>query len=360
MISIVYQFLLKFFSVLFTINIIYMLILSFKLNFNGHQANNSQETAPRITNKYGYIMLLISGVSFACASMFLILVWKQVWFLMVFCALYYLRLIHQGLSCAMTVSSIIKDTASRKLTFSEKNALTILASLFFLCNPTKLLDTFTSWGSKYFNSYSLDFCTCLIYLVVFFFILFGSVSFFQTPLSLLATGYMRLVTRIPVGFKQKYLRAIQDKDLHVRTKFWCVSFVAFAKKRTKLWRLLLLLCVPLVVSADFLVTLLAYCREVVREILVSILRVLHQLVKLLNKLFDGIINCSDRRIVAMSFRVATVASIASIVIINRIDPIFVHTEESTAILEFIASAVVIPVIYSWISTWLEKRKQVKT
>ena len=165
------------------------------------------------------------------------------------------------------------------------------------------------------------------------------------------------MTHIPISLKQKYLRAIQDKDDQpVRKNFWCASFIVFAKKRRTFWKLLMYLFVPIIVAADFLVTLLACFWGIVRDILAYILRILRLLSKMLYKLSKKITTWSDRQIVAISFRIATVASLTSIVIINRIDPIFSHIEESTAILEFIASAVVIPVIYSWISTWLAKKK----
>ena len=59
---------------------------------------------------------------------------------------------------------------------------------------------------------------------------------------------------------------------------------------------------------------------------------------------------SDRRLVAISSRIAVILTFSTLVIVNRIAPFFKNIESSTAILEFIASAIIIPVVFEWISS----------
>ena len=361
MINNIYQILVKYFSIVFCIQLIYMLVLSFKLFRPPESSNNSQESAPTSNSRYNSIMTIICATAFFAISLLAILKWKLYFILLIYFVFYISRLVYFAVSSVTTVSSIIRDPSSKKLTITEKNAITTLACLFFASVPSKWLETTVAWASSLFSSYLLDLFLCLIYAVVFFIIFFVSVSFLQTPLSLLSTGYIHIVTHISTGFKKKYLRAIQNKENQpVRKNFWCVSFIVFAKRQQKFWGLLMYLCVPLVVVADFLVTLLAFFWGMPRDILVYILRILRQLAKILHRLCERITKWSDRQVVSLSFRVATVASITSIVIINRIDSFFVHTEQSTAILEFIASAVIIPIIYSWINAWLAEKKASKS
>ncbi len=364
MINNMYQVLVKCFSILFGINLVYMLVLSFKFRsqlFQSSQTNsNSQESTPTTNNSYNYLMIIIGGATFFVVSLLAIFVWKQHWIQLLFSVLWGLRLGYYAISSATTVSSIIKDTRNKTLTIIEKSAIMILACVFFTFHPANWLETIVSWLSIHFDSYLLDLCLCLVYSAVIFIILFVSVSFLQTPLSLLAKGYIHIITHISTDFKQKYLLSIQDTDAHpIRKNFWCVPFISFARRCRKFWKPLMCLCVPLVVIADYLMTLLAFFWGLIRDILVYILRILHQLAKILQRLSEKITKWSDRQVVSLSFRFATLASIASIVIINRIDSFFVHTEQSTAILEFIASAVVIPVIYSWINAWIAKKKASK-
>ena len=57
---------------------------------------------------------------------------------------------------------------------------------------------------------------------------------------------------------------------------------------------------------------------------------------------------SDRRVTVMFFRISVIESIICLVTFNRISPLVKMTTESTVILEFISSSIMIPVILSWI------------
>lgn len=64
-----------------------------------------------------------------------------------------------------------------------------------------------------------------------------------------------------------------------------------------------------------------------------------------------LISLSDKRIVAVSFRIAVILGLGCTVLINRYAPFLHYNEESTAVLEFIASALIIPVVLNWISSY---------
>lgn len=57
---------------------------------------------------------------------------------------------------------------------------------------------------------------------------------------------------------------------------------------------------------------------------------------------------SDKHIVAVSFRLALIFSLVSIVILNRYQPFFKEYEASTTVFEFLASSIIIPVVFEWI------------
>ena len=68
------------------------------------------------------------------------------------------------------------------------------------------------------------------------------------------------------------------------------------------------------------------------------------------KMIVWINHLSDRHVVVISFRVALIAALTITVIRNRYEPLLKEYEASTGTLEFIASAILIPVIFEWIST----------
>lgn len=72
--------------------------------------------------------------------------------------------------------------------------------------------------------------------------------------------------------------------------------------------------------------------------------------KTLDKLSNWISDLSDKRIVAISFRIALIMALVCIVVMNRYQPIFKEQEARTAVLEFVASAIIIPVIFEWINS----------
>lgn len=87
------------------------------------------------------------------------------------------------------------------------------------------------------------------------------------------------------------------------------------------------------------------------DILDSIFHELLQLLKLVSKLEDDII-------ISRSFKVAIVFSLIIVVAINRYNPIFIYQEQSTSVLEFVASAILLPLIFEWIQS-VSKRKSTK-
>lgn len=67
----------------------------------------------------------------------------------------------------------------------------------------------------------------------------------------------------------------------------------------------------------------------------------------------------DDIIISRAFKVAIVLSLIIVVAINRYYPIFIYQEQSTSVLEFVASAILLPLIFEWIQS-VSKRKNLKS
>lgn len=87
-----------------------------------------------------------------------------------------------------------------------------------------------------------------------------------------------------------------------------------------------------------------------------VLNGLIRLFKLLIHLLQRFAEISDRRMFILIFRSALIFSLTSIVILNRYMPIIKKYEAGTAVLEFLASAIVIPLVLSWIVDYENKSK----
>ena len=77
--------------------------------------------------------------------------------------------------------------------------------------------------------------------------------------------------------------------------------------------------------------------------------------KTLNRISNGILGLSDKRVVVVSFRIALIMALLCIVILNRYQPIFKMEDASTGVLEFVASAIIIPVVFEWINSVKNKQ-----
>lgn len=86
-------------------------------------------------------------------------------------------------------------------------------------------------------------------------------------------------------------------------------------------------------------------------ILALIFHELLQVLKLVSEVKDDII-------ISRAFKVAIVLSLIIVVAINRYHPIFIYKEQSTSVLEFVASAILLPLIFEWIQS-VSKRKSTK-
>lgn len=72
--------------------------------------------------------------------------------------------------------------------------------------------------------------------------------------------------------------------------------------------------------------------------------------KTLNSFSNWLSELSDKRIVAISFRIALILALICIVVLNRYQPIFRMQEANTSIFEFVASAIIIPIVFEWINS----------
>lgn len=99
---------------------------------------------------------------------------------------------------------------------------------------------------------------------------------------------------------------------------------------------------------DVLYTIFYGLYKLIIGTLFYILIIIYRTSNLLKKLAHWICNLSDRKVTIIMFRISFVFALISLVTFNRISPLTKMENESTAILEFIASSLIIPLVLSWI------------
>lgn len=116
------------------------------------------------------------------------------------------------------------------------------------------------------------------------------------------------------------------------------------------------LLLPILFVMDIIIMFIVVLVSMINSSIGYIWILVRMVKKTISKLVRWLLNLSDKRIVAISFRIAFIMALICIVILNRYQPIFKEQEASTAILEFLASAIIIPIVFEWINSIRNKKE----
>lgn len=93
------------------------------------------------------------------------------------------------------------------------------------------------------------------------------------------------------------------------------------------------------------------------SILCYIFLLLRQITDVIYNINKWILSLSVKTVIAIAFRVAIIFGLIYTVGVNRYSPIFRNDEESTAVTEFIASSIIIPLILEWLLSFRPQWKK---
>lgn len=80
----------------------------------------------------------------------------------------------------------------------------------------------------------------------------------------------------------------------------------------------------------------------------TVIKIVELILKVIWRIIKKITTIPSTRIVANAFRISTIISVFYVAIVNRLRIDFVYTDSYIAISEFVASAIIIPIILEWI------------
>lgn len=260
------------------------------------------------------------------------------------------------------VRNVVQYDKENKLSVREHWAIqTISYTLFYLDVfklPTKLLEVLKAIENVLLS----DLLYVTVYMFLFFLYAFLICALLSSPLVFFA----RIMIKLNLIFKAKtnligigdfFINKIDKNNMLVQ--FLSINVIEFSKKRCRLLNIAVLILSPLFIGIDICLSILKVMWGFVLETIGYIFLLLRMIKKTLGKLTIWIKNLSDRRMVAMSFRIALIATLTLTVITNRYSPLLREYESSTAVLEFVAGTILIPVIFEWISTTKKRRNEVK-
>ena len=226
--------------------------------------------------------------------------------------------------------------------------------LAFFKVPYRLLESVAQWS----NAVLSDVLTAVIYVGFIFVYIFFILATGPAPMYC-SIVFLRFVkNHLPFKRKRKQIGDyfVANIPAKVKQQSFLVDAMKCIRESKHFITRLLYLLFPLI-----------YCIDIIRQLFSTLLVYSKTCLgcavfcfrKAANKIKRGllkVLNLSEKRIIAVSFRLALIFSFVTVVATNRYEPIFKAYEESTAVFEFVGSAVIIPVMFEWIHSLTVKRK----
>ena len=201
-------------------------------------------------------------------------------------------------------------------------------------------------------------CSCL---VLFFIYVFFICAIIPSPLFEIIKVLSKIIGRLPGKEKmkriEKYFIAKTEIDKMVCQNLVLIILLEKIKnKKIYIKSLGYILC-PVCLVIDIILGILLTGKNVIISAIGNFCHIFGLIRKTIRRMADEILGMSDKHIVAISFRIALIAAFVFTVILNRYEPFLKLDEASTGVLEFLASTVIIPIIFEWIYSYKQNSEQ---
>lgn len=279
-------------------------------------------------------------------------------FWVLFVLSHYLNMGTNLLPSAKILGNIINGSLTGNLNKKDGLALLTLAMIFGYCNifeiPSRILKT-TNLLS---NDILADWILMLIYIVSIFGCVFFCCSLTLTPLKFIMK-VMNCIKNFTSKYKIRKIGSAINKFVEdaVVTKTISSSVIQYSFKTRFFFKIILWITVIPVMLFDIIRIIISIITKLFVSIFWYAFIIIKQVLNLLKKIVLWLTNLESRNVVAISFRVAMILALGLTVIINRYEPFLRNYEESSAILEFVSSSVIIPIIFEWIISYEKNSKE---
>ena len=307
-----------------------------------------------------HLFVLISALLLLIVG--LILLWTKFfqykWVFIILSLPVYLGYLTGALRSISILGNVIKVQSNDDLSPREQTAIQSIAYAIFYLGIFDLHTLFLNVIAQFPNYVVSDSMIALFYVAVSFTYIFFILALLPTPLFFCIKLLKKVGNRL--AFREQMKRIGDFFADRIESTFSgrsiLVYYCNYIKRTGYPTKALLYIFLPAVYIVDVGWQLLYLLFSILLSIIGYIV-VLFRIIKgAIKKSLLWILSLSDKRIVAVSFRLALIAALVSVVALNRYQPIFKEYEQSTAVFEFLASSIIIPVVFEWIYSFREKRK----
>lgn len=261
------------------------------------------------------------------------------------CAVVILELLGASLLSVGTVSELVRSDNKGIITEKDRSAIDAISYVVFYLAIFHFGDKLIELTEGIENDLLADLGRVLLYAALVFFYLFLSSIHLLIPL------------REGAHLLQKLNHFFQTKTRVYQIGNMCIGFLtkrhycepllrkyySLCKSKRLMCKVLLAVPIPMIFLADVIWLLIRTFYKILLNIVGFTALILSRFKKAIGKIVIRSWKLSERRMVAILFRVSLLATIVIVVFWNRYYPLGRRVSESTAIIEFLGSAVAIPI-----------------
>ena len=305
-------------------------------------SNRSSKCASRDISS---ILHRISGLLFVLLLLCLIRT-KFEMFILLFLIPAIVLYVFVTLSASHTVGSLAMSAGYTPLTKDETSSLLFIGILLgFTCVSSAI-----KWNENVHNEKTLVQCAGFAIEVSAYFFMIGTLSI--NPIKDIAKLLISIEGKLKTYYK-KCVGYIRERIIHGSLAKSYSEKIRNIQKASNGWRKYLwLVLLVIVIPIDILKYLLSF---VWLFFLWIPLFFVIAIIGILGKYCLGVVrwtnSLSDRRVIVISFRIAIVAALLLLVVLNEYG-IIITSQETTSVVEFIASVCIIPIVFEWIHSAL--------
>lgn len=350
----------KVYSVAWAINIVLILFLTFKDREHITQGTGVKRTATSQSDTIGIILYFLAVILFYGSLIYCInsihsIVSKIIG--VVFCVLFFLE---NGIFILPSVKRFGKiisgKTTNGNMELKDHFSITILASVNMLIYAFKVVERVIIYGTACDNSFAGDIILAIaVFLSISICILFICVLL-VLPLQIIAKAIqyihnLSIIRKIGL-FEQRIREILVDQ---VSTNSITTFYLKTIKRKAK--RIFIVLLSPLVILTillDILHFVLSQVIFLIIELCLYLFLFIKQIAGVVYRMNTRILSLSEKTVIAISFRIAIILGLGITVVLNRYVPVFRNYEESTSVVEFVSSTIIIPLILEWLLSFKPK------
>lgn len=319
---------------------------------------SKEDKTSKLESAITTIMVLITIATMIGGFLLIIFKYENLrWIITLITIPLYLSYIVGAYSSVGIIRNVVQLESKDRLSARENWAIQTISYVLFLIDvyklPTKLMDSLKNIE----NNMIYDLLYITSYILVLFLYTFLICALLSRPLILLSklliklNGFLRSKTKtFKIG--DFFIKEIDKNNLK---RPLLLKLVEAMKMRCNTLYVLVWILSPIFIMIDVCLSVLKILRSFLFECIGYLFLLLRMIKRTIGKLILWINNLLDRKLVATSFRVALIVTFTLTVIVNRYTPLLREYESSTGVLEFVSSAILIPVIFQWIITTNTKK-----